>query len=184
MSGTGRDTRIEVQVDVTNTGDRTGSEVVQLYVGDPESAGASPDPGAQGFAKVTLEPGQTLTASFTLSARDLSYWHTALGRWVVEGGAFVLEVGASSRDIRGGVTVDVVGDELGASSMPSPPSPSGALTPSAVRCWPRRMAAGQAIHSTLELMVAEMPVGLLASFGLGGLSHEGLDALVARVSGA
>ena len=184
VSGTGPATSIEVQVSVTNTGDRAGSEVVQLYVGDPEASALRPTRELKAFEKVTLEPGQSLTASFTLGARDLSYWHTTLGRWVVEGGAFVLEVGASSRDIRGGVTVDVVGEELWGELSAESTVAEWRAHPVGGPLLAEALATGRAIHSTLEPMVGEMPVGLLASFGLGGLSHAGLDALVARVSGA
>jgi len=182
VSGSGRDTRIEAHVDVTNTGDRTGSEVVQLYVGDPESAVQRPRE-LKGFTKLTPDPGETRTAPFTLTARDLSYWHPSPRRWAIESGAFVIEVGASPRDVRGTVTVDVAGEEL-----------RGELDgESTVAEWRAHLegaqlladapAAGPAIEGALESMIDEMPVRLLASFDLEGLSRDALDTLIARVAG-
>jgi beta-glucosidase len=91
---------IEVSVTVTNTGDRAGKEVVQLYVGDVASSLARPVKELKGFAKVALEPGASETVSFTLDQRALSFYDPDRGQWVAEPGAFVVLVGGSSRDIR------------------------------------------------------------------------------------
>ena len=111
-TGAGRDVEVRVAVRVTNTGTRTGSEVVQVYVADPESQVTRPTRELKGFAKVRLEPGESREVTVTLGARDLSYWHPGLRRWVVEGGAFRIEVGASSRDLSGSVEVQVDGEPL------------------------------------------------------------------------
>ena len=105
-------TDVSVQVTVTNTGSVAGAEVVQVYVRDPEASVLRPTRELKAFAKVTLEPGESREVSFDLAARDLSYWHPGLHRWVVEGGEFVIEVGASSRDLRGSVSLDVEGEPL------------------------------------------------------------------------
>lgn len=183
VSGSGRDTRIEVRVDVTNTGDRTGSEVVQLYVGDPESAVQRPTRELKGFTKLTLDPGETRTASFALTARDLSYWHPSLRRWAIEGGAFVIEVGASSRDVRGTMTVDVVGEDLRGELDGESTVAEWRAHPEGARLLADALAAGPAIDGALESMIDQMPVRLLASFGLGGLSRDALDTFIARVAG-
>lgn len=85
-----------VSVDVKNTGHRLGSEVVQLYVTFPASAGEPPRQ-LKAFRKVRLVPGQTSTAHFTLTQRDVSVWSEG---WMVPKGEFTVHVGASSRDIR------------------------------------------------------------------------------------
>ncbi|MDX1674316.1 MAG: fibronectin type III-like domain-contianing protein, partial [Longimicrobiales bacterium] len=92
---------------VTNTGDRAGDEVVQLYVRHPRSAVERPRKALKGFRRITLEPGQTRTVPLPLPADDLAYWDPGLDRWVVEPGPVVLEVGASSADIRLRETVEV-----------------------------------------------------------------------------
>lgn len=94
-AGAGR----RVSLEVTNTGSRSGSEVVQLYLGFPGSADEPPRQ-LKGFEKVDLRPGQTERVIFRLGERDLSYWDTGTHDWVVPGGGYRVMVGGSSRDIR------------------------------------------------------------------------------------
>jgi beta-glucosidase len=101
------DGSVTVSVDVTNTGARTGDEVVQLYVRYPGSAVARPIRDLRGYRRIMLEPGRTRTVAFELAAADLAYWDPAADRWVVEETAVQVEVGASSADIRQGTTVRV-----------------------------------------------------------------------------
>jgi beta-glucosidase len=95
-------------IDVTNTGDVAGKEVVQLYVTDVESSVPRPPKELKGFEKIALEPGQTTNVRFTLGPRAFQYWgEDGQGRagWVLEPGAFELQVGSSSRDLRATVTI-------------------------------------------------------------------------------
>ena len=95
-----RDTdTLTVSVDVTNTGKRAGKTVVQLYVGDKECEVFRPVRELKDFAKISLEPGETKTVTFTLSKRAFAYWNVKLHDWFVESGAFTVEIGRSSRDI-------------------------------------------------------------------------------------
>ena len=87
-------------VTVTNTGRRSGKEVVQLYVGDAESAQPRPKKELKDFAKVELQPGESKDVTFDISADKLCYYSSEVGGWVVEPGKFVLYVGASSADVR------------------------------------------------------------------------------------
>lgn len=95
-----RDDTVAVRVDVTNTGDRAGDEVAQLYVSYPESDVERPIKALKGFARVALEPGETQTVELPLPASELAYWDAERDRWVVESAAVQLQVGASSEDIR------------------------------------------------------------------------------------
>ncbi|MFM9372958.1 glycoside hydrolase family 3 C-terminal domain-containing protein [Streptomyces sp. Da 82-17] len=106
----GADPQVEVALTVTNTGDRAGTETVQLYVTDPEASVHRPEQELRAFARVTLEPGQSAPVTLTLGRRAFAYWHEQAGRWTVEGGEFGLRVGASSRDIRLEQTVELTGD--------------------------------------------------------------------------
>ncbi|MFW5899483.1 MAG: glycoside hydrolase family 3 C-terminal domain-containing protein, partial [Jiangellaceae bacterium] len=99
---------ITVSVDVTNTGDRAGDEVVQLYTAHPHSAVDRPLEELKGFQRITLEPGETRTVTFSLDASELAYRDTEHDRWVVEEAPVEVLVGASSADIRQRATVDVV----------------------------------------------------------------------------
>ncbi|HUE28475.1 MAG TPA: glycoside hydrolase family 3 C-terminal domain-containing protein [Solirubrobacteraceae bacterium] len=84
-----------VSATVTNTGKVAGSDVAQLYLGDPGVAGEPPRQ-LKGFDKVDLQPGQSKTVSFTLNGHDLSYWDDAANGWVVPDGQFHVYVGDSS----------------------------------------------------------------------------------------
>lgn len=94
------DESLTVSVDVSNTGQRQGREVVQLYVRDIVSRLARPPKELKGFAKVGLKPGETKTVSFTLGKDALSFYDPDVPGWVAEPGEFEVQVGSSSRDIR------------------------------------------------------------------------------------
>jgi beta-glucosidase len=104
----GRGALVKVTARVTNTGRVAGSEVAQLYLGDPAAAGEPPRQ-LKGFQRVALGPGQSGVVSFTLDAHDLSYWNDAANGWVVPPGGFRIYVGDSSAlsglPLRGGFTV-------------------------------------------------------------------------------
>jgi beta-glucosidase len=87
--------KVTVTAKVTNTGKVAGSDVAQLYLGDPAVAGEPPRQ-LRGFQKVTLAPGKSATVTFTLDSRDLSFWSTAKNAWVEPAGTFQVYVGDSS----------------------------------------------------------------------------------------
>lgn len=94
------DQTLTVSCTVTNVGSRTGSEVVQLYVGDKESSVMRPVRELKGFEKITLKAGESRKVVFNLDKRAFAYYETAINDWFVEYGEFEIMVGASSRDIR------------------------------------------------------------------------------------
>jgi beta-glucosidase len=97
----GRDgTEVTIEVDVTNTGDRRGAEVVQVYVRRPESRVERPDRELKAFDKVWLDPGETTRAHLRVVARELCHWDVTENGWVLEPGAAEILVGSSSRHIR------------------------------------------------------------------------------------
>lgn len=91
---------IEVSLSVENTSSRAGTEVVQLYVGDPEASAERPVRELKGFARITLSPGQKKRVKFRLDQSSLAFFHPEDKKWTVEKGTFSVEVGSSSRDIR------------------------------------------------------------------------------------
>ena len=91
---------LEVSVDVTNTGPRTGMEVVQLYVRDERSKVQRPEKELKGFAKVELQPGETRSVSFQLGQEALAFFDDGLHCWVAETGTFQVLLGSSSQQIR------------------------------------------------------------------------------------
>ena len=92
--------QLQVTLSVTNTGQRTGKEVVQLYVVDKESSLKRPPQELKGFDKIELAPGESKEVTFRLSSRDFSYYSKLYDRWIAETGEFEILVGSSSRDIR------------------------------------------------------------------------------------
>ena len=95
-----QDEQLIITVDVTNTGDRAGKEIVQLYVKDEKSYLVRPEKELKAFEKAALAPGETKTLTFTLERDAFSYYVPHLGRYAVEEGWFTILVGASSTDIR------------------------------------------------------------------------------------
>ncbi|HEX8942516.1 MAG TPA: glycoside hydrolase family 3 C-terminal domain-containing protein, partial [Gemmatimonadaceae bacterium] len=103
------DGQITVSVDVTNTGQRAGDEVVQLYVQHTGSKVARPKKDLRGYKRITLAPGETRTVTLPLAGSSLAYWNADTHRWVVESEPVRLQVGSSSADVRLDGTVTVVG---------------------------------------------------------------------------
>jgi len=87
---------LEVTADVTNTGAVAGDEVVQLYVHQKAGSDSRPKRELKGFERVTLQPGETRTVTFSLGPAELVYWSTAAGAWVQDAEAFDVWVGADS----------------------------------------------------------------------------------------
>ena len=89
----------QISLDVTNTGNRAGAEVVQLYIKDVISSVTRPVKELKGFEKVMLNPGEKKTVNFITTPEHLSFLDENLKK-VVEPGLFTVMVGSSSKDIR------------------------------------------------------------------------------------
>lgn len=106
------DGTVQVSVDITNTSDRDGSEVVQLYTRqrgtrvDPET----PDQKLQAFTRVEVPAHGTRTATLTLDAEDLAYWDVSRGRSVVAKGVYDLMVGSDAKDLPVDASLAVAGE--------------------------------------------------------------------------
>lgn len=101
---------VQVSARVTNTSDRAGAEVVQVYVAPEQSAVARPVHELKGFVKVYLEAGASTTVTIELDSRAFAYWSERFNDWHVEEGTYTVEVGTSSRDIAARVAVTLEGD--------------------------------------------------------------------------
>ena len=102
--------KITVSVDVTNTGNMVGKEIVQLYISDKTKAAIRPVHELKGFEKIALNPGETGTVSFELDKRSFAWFNEAISDWYAAGGEYVIEIGKSSRDIVLTETIEVKGD--------------------------------------------------------------------------
>src|SRR6266704_86464 len=100
----GPDDTVQVSVDITNTGQRAGKEIVQVYVRDSQASLQRPEKELKAFAKVQLEPGERKTITLSLARDALAYYDDSTHNWVAEAGEFEVLVGASSQDIRATAT--------------------------------------------------------------------------------
>jgi beta-glucosidase len=90
----------EISFVVRNTGDRSGAEVCQLYIGDVTASVPRPPKELKGFVKVTLAPGESRVVTMPIDQDKLSFFDAKSGRFTAEPGTFRVQVGASSRDLR------------------------------------------------------------------------------------
>ncbi|MER7625234.1 glycoside hydrolase family 3 C-terminal domain-containing protein [Streptomyces sp. NPDC126503] len=177
-----------VTVTVTNTGHRPGREVVQFYTAGPAgSEVARPPRELRAFTSVFLAPGESREAAVELARADLAHYSEREGGWRVEGGAYRVEAGASSRDIRLSAEVTVTGD-------PSRLRLSGRNT---LAEWLRHpvggpllrdrfaRAKGQRAESSamddpvLRRFLAGMPLDVISEFPQSPVSPEGVAELAA-----
>ncbi len=120
-SGIGPIDNLVVRVPVTNTGDRAGSEVVQLYVHHRAPSVARPPKELKAFAKAHLEPGETRVVELSIDRRAFAYWNEQRHEWSVEPGVCDVLVGASSADIRSQAALEVIADPVEAVLTPMSP---------------------------------------------------------------
>jgi beta-glucosidase len=86
-----------ITVEISNTGEKAGDEVAQLYIRDEVSSVTRPVKELKGYQRISLQPGQTRTVQFTLDAGALAFYDANMD-YVVEPGTFQIMTGASSRD--------------------------------------------------------------------------------------
>jgi beta-glucosidase len=91
---------ITISFSITNTGDREGKEIAQLYIGDEKASVLRPVKELKAFTKVSLKPGETKTVSFKISVDDLKFYDEKTGQWTAEPGKFKAYIGSSSTDIK------------------------------------------------------------------------------------
>ncbi|MEQ3554069.1 glycoside hydrolase family 3 C-terminal domain-containing protein [Pseudonocardia nematodicida] len=169
---------VDVRVTVTNTGDRTGREVVQVYTGLEDSAVSRPVRELKAFGVVELAPRESREVALTVRRSDLAYWDVRVDAWIVEGGRYRIDVAASSRDLRGTVEVDLDGDEV---DLPIARDSSLAevfahpVAADALRAALARHGGGGIAGSgdeDVRMMLASFPLGRMSMFGLPGAAID------------
>lgn len=178
---------IVVTVTVTNTGARAGRETVQAYVSVPDSTQVRVPRALAGFASVDLQPGESRQLDIPIDRRDLEYWDVRIDRFVLEPGRYVIAVGASSRDLRTTVEVELAGDAvsfpLTLTSTLAEVMANPAAAALLAKALPQQEAPqGDTLGMDMARMMGSIPLERLLSFGGGGVTREGLEALLAAAN--
>src|SRR6185437_6583774 len=101
---------VHIDAEVQNTGNRAGTEVVQLYVHNANGPDPQPKEQLQGFSRISLNPGEKKTVTFNLPAEQLSSWSTAKKAFAVDTGKVDVYIGGASDDIQQSGSFDVTTD--------------------------------------------------------------------------
>lgn len=181
LAGEGSTAQLTVTARVTNTGARQGAHVVQVYTHATAPTLTQPEQRLVGYAKVALEPGESRKVRVVTDSRAFAVWNPALGDWQVEGGAYEVRVGSSSRDVAATEIVTVIGSASAAplttmstwSELLAHPA-----TGEQVRPWLADMPAD------LASMAGDMPAQVLVDFGMmPQLNADSLAELIAASQG-
>jgi beta-glucosidase len=165
--------RATVTATVTNTGTRAGTDVAQLYVGDPASTGEPPTQ-LKGFQRVTLQPGASSTVSFPVTVHDLAYWNDSTSAWTTALGNYGIMVGdtSASPQLTGtlAVTSTATGNTVTVTDPQGMSSPVGSAASLPVT------AADSATGQTLAYTASGLPAGLSINTGTGTISGTATTA--------
>ncbi len=176
---------LHVHVTVRNTGARDGREVVQVYVGKPDSAVTRAIRELRGFANVFIAAGEEKDVVIDIPRSDLAYWSEPLNRWIVEGGQYVIELGASSRDIRHSLIADLVGDEVRAPLTPHSTFGEVMADPIAgpliASLSPQRdndSVNSESLGIDVGAMMAQIPLSRMVAFSGGAMTPEHIQGIL------
>ncbi|MFD2840376.1 glycoside hydrolase family 3 C-terminal domain-containing protein [Populibacterium corticicola] len=178
-------------VQVHNTGARDGREVVQLYTSVTDSAFERPVKELKAFAVVDVPAGGSATAALTVAVTDLEVWDVRRDSWIVEGGTYTVQVGASSADIRLTGTVEISGTEtplplhLDSSFGEVMADPVAARLVIPVLQDSPFVADGDgddALGVDMMKMLASLPLSRLVAMAPGSLTTEKVQAVIAQVN--
>ncbi|MFI9575006.1 glycoside hydrolase family 3 C-terminal domain-containing protein [Microbispora rosea] len=106
------DDRAAVTVRVTNTGERAGKHVVQVYVSTAAGPVRRPTRELRAFTKVSLAPGESRTVTLRLDRRAFAYYDVQLGRWVVAPGDYTIQIGENASSVVAETTIGLGGDSV------------------------------------------------------------------------
>lgn len=179
--------QISVKLMVTNTGDRDGAEVVQVYAGqNKDSAVFKAEKALKAFKKVYLTKGESAEVQLTFPRSDLAYYNTRYHKWVLENGEYPILVGASSRDIRLSGAVTVTGQ----------PQVQGQYGDEVVRSY-RRIGSGHISPAVFQATIGramppepsvrpftiESPISDFQTTWWGKMLYKGILAVLAKEEG-
>ncbi len=184
---------VHVAIDVKNVGHMGAKEVVQLYVHSAHDGVARPEQELKGFEKVYIAPGKTETVEFELNPRAFAYYESAIRDWYVEGGAYEIRIGASSRDIRAAKTIEIeagkpipvrVTMDTTFGDLMKIPGSQPILQPvmGGMMAQFGGVPEDDSMSGMMDAMVGFMPLHALKSFGGGQVSDKMLEEMIAALN--
>ena len=182
-SSFGPDEAIVVSVDVSNSGDRDGKEIVQVYLRDVTCRLERPLQELKAFAKVALAAGETKTVDLTLGRQSLAFYDPIAGDWVAEAGEFEVLIGASSRDIRGRAAFTWRGDDASGGGLHIGMSLGALLATDKGTAVLKEQLGTEVLENPQINMAMSMTLEQIAPFAGELLSPDKLDAIDAALKG-
>lgn len=184
---------VHVAIDVKNVGHMGAKEVVQLYVHSAHDGAARPEQELKGFEKVYIAPGKTETVEFELNPRAFAYYESAIRDWYVEGGAYEIRIGASSRDVRAAKTIEIeagkpipvrVTMDTTFGDLMKIPGSQPILQPvmDGMMAQFGGVPEDDSMSGMMDAMVGFMPLHALKSFGGGQVSDKMLEEMIAALN--
>ncbi|MQY21444.1 fibronectin type III-like domain-contianing protein [Nocardia macrotermitis] len=184
---------ITATVTITNTGTRTGREVVQFYAGLPGSKVIRAVRELKAFAETTLDPGQSTDVTVAIRREDLAYWNIRTRDWIVEPGDYEITAAASRADLRLRQTISVTGDltpldihaDTTLGELRADPVVAAAMDPLLQQLTPdgRDRLDDSPLGMDVARMSMSFPLGMLASF-LGSDATDLVDQVQRAVATA
>jgi len=171
-----------VSVTVSNTGQRDGKEVVQVYVGQPGSYLQRPARELKGFAKVALAAGSSTEVTIRLTAADFRYFHPGKDRWVLQAGDFTIAVGASSRDLRLHADITLDGEYVGPELTADTPFEDWLADPVGGPLLLKLVSRDGPFDPEADRMMLPTPMRVIANFPGAPFTPDELAALVAAAN--
>ena len=183
---------LHVRVTITNSGGRAGREIVQVYTSLPESSVVRAPRELKAFANIHLDAGESREVTLDVRREDLAYYETRTSGWVVEGGRYAVEVGASSRDIRVAASVVVDGDAvvipLSMNSTLGELLADPVAAPMVMQGLAQLVGGGDAAGFNADpeilMMMSSFPIGRFASFAGPNFDPAQIEQLIAGVNAA
>jgi beta-glucosidase len=164
---------------VTNTGTKAGSDVAQLYVGDPAATGEPPAQ-LKGFTKVALQPGASTTVSFPITMHDLAYWNDSTSGWTTATGTYRIQVGDTSASPQLSGSLNVTSTSTG--NTVTVTNPQGMSSPVGTAAALTVQAADSAGGQALTYTATGLPAGLTIAAGTGAISGTATAAGTSTVT--
>lgn len=188
--------KIKVYVDITNTGNMAGAEIVQLYIKNFIGLENRPEKELKNFDKVFLEPGETKTACMELDFRSFAYYNETLQDWFVESGTYGILTGASSRDIRCSCDIEIMASQKlpfhacdtttckDVELFTKDSSPLDEMLLKSKADEKNRTGTDEEIINQLKTAFEETPIHSILSFSGKALKYEDIQTALKKLNGS